>query len=112
MKHSTLLLAFILIAITFTSCKSEKEKKVQQLTDQYVRLVDSITNKNTNDAMANWPSTDLYYQKKTREINVELDKLEDNHDYDAKVDSAIAKYVSYRRSIFQQKLKAQGSSNQ
>ena len=112
MKHSTLLLGFFLIAIVFTSCKSEEEKRAQQLTDQYVRLVDSITNVNTDDAIENWHSTNIYYEKKTREINVEIDKLEDNHDYDSKIDSAVAKYESYRRSIFLQKLKAQSSSKQ
>lgn len=107
MKYSASLLGFFLIAFSFTSCKSEEEKRVELLTEQYVRLVDSITQKNTN-TVANWPSIEHYFEKKTSEINVEVDKLEDNHDFDAKIDSASAKYEAFRNSIILQKLKLQG----
>lgn len=108
MKYSTSLLGFFLIAFSFTSCKSKEEKRVELLTEQYVRLVDSITQKSTNTALANWPSIEHYFEKKTSEINVEVDKLEDNHDFDAKIDSASAKYEAFRNSIILQKLKLQG----
>jgi hypothetical protein len=108
MKYSTSLLGFFLIAFSFISCKSEQEKRVELLTNQYVRLVDSITQKSNDTALANWPSIEHYFEKKTSEINVEVDKLEDNHDYDAKIDSATAKYEAFRNSIILQKLNMEG----
>lgn len=111
MKYSILLLGFFLIAITFTACKTEDEKRAQLLTENYVRLVDSITDKSAEDAAANWRSIEQYYETKTEEINFQIDKLDDNHDYDAKIDSAIAKYESFKNKIFLKKLRAQSSTD-
>ena len=110
MKYSIPLSGFFLITIAFTSCKSEQEKKAETVTNNYVRFVDSITNKNAVDALTNWSTIDKYFEKKSNELNIEIDKLEDSHDFDAKIDSATAKYEAFRNSILQQKLKLQNSS--
>lgn len=107
MKYSTKLLVLFLIVLTFNSCQSEEEKNAEILTKKYVRLVDSITNKNALDAMSHWPGIEQYFEKKTNEINVEIDKLDDNHDFDARIDSATAKYERFRNKIILQKVNLQ-----
>jgi hypothetical protein len=112
MKNSIPLLGFFLIAITFTSCKSEDEKRAEIVTNDYVRFVDSIIHKSDVDALANWPTIDNDFEKKTNELNIEIDKLEDSHDFDAKIDSATAKYEAFKISIILQKLKLQNSTKE
>ena len=99
MKKSIPLLGLILIAIAFTSCKSEEEKRAEEVTNNYVHFIDSITHKSTADVLANWKAINMEFEKKMVEINTEIDKLEDNHDFDAKIDSATAKYEALKKSI-------------
>lgn len=103
MKNSIPLLGFFLIAIAFASCKSEDEKKAEIATATYVRFVDSITQKSSKDVLKNWTAIDSYFEKKSEELNMTIDKLEDNRDFDAKIDSATAQYEAFRNSILLQK---------
>lgn len=99
MKNAIPLLGFFLIAISFTSCKTEEEKKAEQATNNYVHFVDSIGQKSTSNILANWTVINTSFENKTDEINNEIDKLDDNHDYDAKIDSAAAKYNVLKKSV-------------
>ena len=56
MKNLIPLLGFFLIANAFTSCKSDAEKNVEILTDDYVRFVDWINDITTLYAHQNWKS--------------------------------------------------------
>ena len=103
MKNSVLLFGFFFLTITFTSCKSEKEKKAELVTNRYVRFIDSVTQKTTADAAANWSTIEKYFEKQSTELNSTIDDLEDTADFDAKIDSATAKYEAFRHSIWQQK---------
>lgn len=103
MKNSVLLFGFFFLTITFTSCKSEKEKKAELVTNKYVCFIDSVTQKTTADAAANWSTIEKYFEKQSNELNSTIDNLEDTADFDAKIDSATAKYEAFRHSIWQQK---------
>jgi hypothetical protein len=102
MKNAILLFGFFFL-FTFTSCKSEKEKKAELVTNKYVRFIDSVTQKTTADAAANWSTIEKYFEKQSTELNSTIDDLEDTADFDAKIDSATAKYEAFRHSIWQQK---------
>lgn len=104
MKYSIPLFGLSLITIPFTSCTSEQEKTVQVGTDNYVRFVDSVVNLNTDSAQANWNRIEKDFDKKSTQLNIEIDKLEENHDFDAKIDSATVKYEAFKISIIHQKL--------
>ena len=103
MKNSILLLGFFLLAISFTSCKTETENRAEIVTDTYIRFVDSVTHKTTADAAANWSTIEKYFDKQSNELNSTIDELEDTAAFDAKIDSATAKYEAFRHSIWQQK---------
>ena len=102
MKNLIPLLGFFLIANAFTSCKSDAEKNVEIVTDDYVRFVDSITDKTTLDARQNWKSIEKSFEKKSDELNLVMDNLEDNASFDARIDSATEKFEAFRNSIFKQ----------
>ena len=62
MKNSIPLLGLFLLVISFTSCKTETEKKAEIVTDNYIRFVDSVTHKTTADAAANWSNIEKYFE--------------------------------------------------
>ena len=103
MKNSIPLLGLFLLVISFTSCKTETEKRAEIVTDNYVRFVDSVTHKTTADAAANWSTIEKYFEKQSNELNCTIDNLDDTSAFDAKIDSATAKYEAFRNSILQQK---------
>ena len=106
MKNSIPLLGFFLTAISLTSCKSETELKAEIVTNNYIRFVDSITDRTTADASANWSTIEKYFEKKSNELNIAIDNLEDNDAFDSKIDSATAKYEAFRKSILKEKAKS------
>lgn len=93
-------LRFLLLIITFTACQSEAEKKVERVTNDYVRFVDSVTNKGAVDVRTNWNQIEKAFDKKTTELNIKIDNLEDNTALGAKMDSATRKYEAFRKTIF------------
>ncbi len=48
MKNIQLLSGIALIALSFTSCKDEKQEKAQKTIDSYVTYVDSVKNVNAD----------------------------------------------------------------
>ena len=103
MKNLILLYVFLFTTITFTSCQSEQEKKAEIVTTKYVRFIDSVTNKTTADAAANWSIIEKHFEKQSTELNSTLDILEDTAAFDSKIDSATAKYEAFMNSIRRQK---------
>ena len=103
MKNSVPLLVLFLLVIFFTSCKTETEKRAEIVTANYVRFVDSVTHKTTADAAANWYNIEKYFEKQSNELNCTIDNLDDISAFDAKIDSATAKYEVFKNSIPRQK---------
>ena len=105
MKNIISLLVFIMITISFTSCKSDQYKKAEIVTNNYVHFIDSVTNINTNNAIKDWSSIQKDFEEKSNELNIEIDKLEDITIFDKKINPATAKYETFRSKTFEQKLK-------
>lgn len=110
MKNALVLFGFLFLIITFTSCKSDKEKKAELVTNKYVRFVDSVTQKTTADAAANWSTIEKYFEKQSTELNSTIDQLENTAAFDAKIDSATAKYEAFRNSIREGKKNLKGTN--
>ncbi|RDI53762.1 hypothetical protein [Flavobacterium glaciei] len=110
MKNALALFGFLFLIITFTSCKSDKEKKAELVTNKYVRFVDSVTQKTTADAAANWSTIEKYFEKQSTELNSTIDQLENTAAFDAKIDSATAKYEAFRNSIRERKKNLKGTN--
>ena len=104
MKNLIALLGFFLVAISFTSCKSDQYKKAEAVTYNYVRYIDSVTNKGSSNAVKDWKKIAKGFEKKSNALNIEIDKLEDVKIFDNKINPATAKYEDFRDLIFEKKL--------
>ncbi len=105
MKNLIPLLGFFIIIISFTSCKNDQHLKAEMVTNNYVRFIDSVTNLGTSNAIKDWNNIEKDFDKKSNELNTEIDKLEDITIFDKKINPATAKYEAFRSKTFEQKLK-------
>jgi hypothetical protein len=64
MKSSKLIFGLAAIALSFTSCKNEKETEAQKTVDSYVVYVDSLEAATPADVKMNWESIDAAYNVK------------------------------------------------
>ena len=112
MKKLTSLLGFFTLAIAFTSCKSDQQKKAEIVTSEYVLFIDSVTSKGTANAMENWDAIARDFDKKSNKLNIEIDKLEDITAFDKKINPATAKYEAFRNLTFEKKLRKEQQEEQ
>jgi hypothetical protein len=82
-----------LAALTFTSCKDEKEARAEKSVNTYVTYVDSVGNVSDADARANWDAIDAGYQ--TRVTVADADAAE-NEAYRERLATSRAKYEALR----------------
>jgi len=102
-KYSTLTAGLILSTIFF-SCNKPNDEKAEIVTNNYVRFVDSVVKKGNENGIKNWNSITKEYDKKSNELYIEIDKLEDNTILDEKINTATAKYERFRNQTFEAKL--------
>ena len=82
--------------MTFSSCKSDQQKKAELATTNYVKFVDSIAKQGTGNIIMNWNEISKDFEQKSKELNTEIDKLEDITIFDDKINPATAKYETFR----------------
>ena len=104
MKPLVAQLSFFIILITFSSCKSDQQKKAELVTNNYVKFVDSIANQPTNSITRNWDEISKDFEEKSKELNTEIDKLEDITIFDDKINPATEKYESLTNQAFQEEI--------
>lgn len=92
------------ILLAFVSCTSEQEKKAERLTDNYIRFVDSVAAIPTDEAAAKWDQIEKIYDKKTNQLNTEVDKLENKTAIDKKINEAEARYENFKILIIEKKV--------
>ena len=96
MKTIVALFSFFIILMTFSSCKSDQQKKAELATTNYVKFVDSIAQQGTGNIIMNWNEISKDFEQKSKELNTEIDKLEDITIFDDKINPATAKYEAFR----------------
>lgn len=103
----TILKTFMTLTIIafLTSCQNPQEKKTEELADNYVKFVDSVANINQEQAIENWDAIQKMNENKTAELNIEVDKLEDKTQLNAKIDSATIKYDKCQLKLMELKSK-------
>lgn len=104
-------LSLVAILISFTSCQNEQEKKTEALADNYVKFVDSVANINQEEAIQNWDAIQENYEKKTTELNSEVDKLEGNSNLNKKINAANSKYEDCQKRLMTLKEKNDVENN-
>ena len=110
MKKIKILFSIAILTLGITSCKSDQQKKAETVTNKYIQFVDSVTNIGRINAVENWNAIAKSYDKKSNELNIEIDKLEDVTIYDKKINPATAKYENFRNLAFEKKLEQKKDS--
>ncbi|TDP02481.1 DUF6565 domain-containing protein [Flavobacterium sp. 245] len=99
MKSIQLLSGIALIALSFTSCKDEKQEKAQKTVDSYVAYVDSVKNVAAEDLKADWKSVDAEYDKRAQEAELALADLKDKTAATEKVNTSKIKYEEFKKEM-------------
>ena len=99
MKKINLLLGAAVVAVSFTSCKSEAEKNAEVTFDRYEKYVDSVNNIAVADAQANWESIDATYNEQTSNAEAALVDAGDKTNAENRVEKAKAKYAELKAKM-------------
>ena len=106
MKKINLLLGAAVVAVSFTSCKSEAEKNAEVTFDRYEKYVDSVNNIAVADAQANWESIDATYNEQTSNAEAALVDAGDKTNAENRVEKAKAKYAELKAKMEAEAAKA------
>ncbi|MEM0543112.1 hypothetical protein WFZ85_10840 [Flavobacterium sp. j3] len=93
------------VLLSIISCQNPQEKKTEELANNYVKFVDSVANIDQEQAIENWDAIQKMNENKTAELNIEVDKLEDKTQLNAKIDSATIKYEKCQLRLMELKSK-------
>ena len=69
MKNIKIATGIALLALSFTSCKDEKQEKAQKTIDSYVTYVDSVKNVKAEDLKENWNTVESEYDRRAAEAD-------------------------------------------
>ncbi|HLA56519.1 MAG TPA: hypothetical protein VK623_10485 [Flavobacterium sp.] len=92
MKTRSVLLGMAVVALSFTSCKSDEEKQAEKTVDTYTVYVDSVSNVAEADAKANWEAIEAEYAQRTSDAEAALANMKDKAKAEEKVNASKAKY--------------------
>ena len=99
MKSSKLILGLAAIALSFTSCKNEKETEAEKTVDSYVVYVDSLGTVAPADAKINWESIDATYNVKMNQAETALMDIKENKEATEKLEASKLKYEAMKASV-------------
>lgn len=91
--------------LVLSSCTQEKTK-VEQISDNFVRYVDSVSNVQTDNAVENWNEIQSEFEKAKENVTTEIEKLEDKMSFQEMVDKAVLKYEKFKIDVLSEKEKA------
>lgn len=95
--------AFAIIAL-LTSCKNEEQEKVEQLTDSYVKYVDSLASITSDDVVTKWSEIDEEFNAKTASLKTEINKLGDTIELKKRIESVAVKYEAFKKGVLAKKV--------
>jgi hypothetical protein len=99
MKNIQLLSGIALIALSFTSCKDEKQEKAQKTIDAYVTYVDSVKNVKADDLKADWATVEAEYDRRAENAQLALADIKDNTAESEKINASKVKYEEFKKEM-------------
>lgn len=99
MKKVNLFLGAAIIALGFTSCKSESEKQAEKTFDAYEKYVDSVNTVTTDEAKANWAAIEASYSERTAEAEAALVSMKDQENAAERLEKAKTKYAELKAKM-------------
>lgn len=98
MKIKKLILGMFVIALGFSSCKDEKERKAEKAVDAYVVYVDSLE-KDSVVTKDNWATIQANYELRNAEAETALANLKDDKEAQERINASRAKYEELKAKI-------------
>ncbi|WP_166426983.1 hypothetical protein [Flavobacterium psychrotolerans] len=99
MEGKKVVLGMALIALGFTSCKSEKEAEAQKTVETYVVYVDSLGNIPAQDAKLNWEVINASYEMRTSEADAALANLKNAEKMQERINASRTKYAELKAQM-------------
>jgi hypothetical protein len=99
MKNIKVLFGLALLAISFTSCKDEKQENAKKAIDSYVSYVDSVKNVKAEDLKATWKDVDAEYNRRAENAQLALADLKDNTAETEKINESKVKYEEFKNEM-------------
>lgn len=99
MKSQKVVLGMALIALGFTSCKSEKEAEAEKTVETYVVYVDSLGNIPAKDAKINWEAINASYEMRSSEADAALANLKNAEKLQEKINASRTKYAELKAQM-------------
>ncbi|MEN2400632.1 DUF6565 domain-containing protein [Flavobacterium sp. MC2016-06] len=99
MKNIQILSGIALLALSFTSCKDEKQEQAKKTIDSYVTYVDSVKNVKADDLKANWAAVDAEYNKRAENAQLALTEIKDNTAETEKINTSKTKYEAFKNEM-------------
>ncbi|MBW1654844.1 MULTISPECIES: DUF6565 domain-containing protein [Flavobacterium] len=99
MKNIKIATGIALLALSFTSCKDEKQEKAQKTIDSYVTYVDSVKNVKAEDLKENWNTVESEYDRRAAEADAALADIKDNTAQTEKINASKAKYEDFKNEM-------------
>lgn len=99
MKNIKIATGIALLALSFTSCKDEKQEKAQHTIDSYVAYVDSVKNVKADDLKENWKAVEAEYDKRADEAHLALADIKDNSAEIERINTSKAKYEEFKSEV-------------
>ncbi|CAM3469379.1 DUF6565 domain-containing protein [Flavobacterium chungbukense] len=99
MRNIKIATGIALLALSFTSCKDEKQEKAQRTIDSYVTYVDSVKNVKAEDLKENWQAVEAEYDRRSAEASLALADIKDNASQTEKINTSKAKYEDFKNEM-------------
>ncbi len=99
MKNIQILSGIALIALSFTSCKDEKQEQAKKTIDAYVTYVDSVKNVNADELKADWKDVDAEYNRRAENAQLALADLKDNTAETERINESKIKYEEFKTGM-------------
>ncbi|MRX41448.1 hypothetical protein GJU43_19350 [Flavobacterium sp. LC2016-23] len=99
MRNIQIVSGIALIALSFTSCKDEKQENAKKTIDAYVTYVDSVKNVAADDLKADWKDVDAEYNRRAENAQLALADIKDNTAETEKINTSKVKYEEFKNEM-------------
>jgi hypothetical protein len=99
MKKVQLFVGVAVLAVSFTSCKSEEEKMAEQSFDRYEKYVDSVNNVNEAEALTNWQAIEAGYNDRMSDADMAIANMNDQTAAQDRLEKTKTKYTEYKSKV-------------
>src|SRR4051812_39748919 len=99
MKSIQILSGILLLTLSLTSCKDEKQEAAQKKIDSYVTYVDSVKNVSADNLKENWKDVEAEYNRRAENAQLALADIKENEAETEKINASKIKYEEFKNEM-------------